>query len=526
MSDEPESNAVTREQTSGIHYTHEMATEEYKNRISRIDTNNPTYSDVLRFRDNGVKYSVEGYPDFSPYSKAEIELPILAANASTDQLRAYKQHYGSNPVPEIVRENYTWHHVENTKTMQLVPRWLNETVPHYGGRHVNRVLQENPSMIAPPAARDSLIQQSMQTQQGFQHERMMQRAHAAEHRAGAALGVAAIGVDLAHGDISGAALDTASAAAETRTAQDAAMKAAAHVGLTSTFNRAMRMLPVVGSYMTYRNMQDEVKQFTEAGQPDLAEAAYQVGKAEILGGIAGGWSADAAREAARAAYIQQGGSAYEQIAHAGSVQLAITATDLATRAHVQQLPTPPTGKSLADILPANHASMAQGADAMGERSEVSRIAIERTGLAAHDPRNNMSLLAQDATCPTGHLLILADGSAQGPECGAVPFDSNPQIAAGKNGGTLGILYAGTGAMNDAQWNTVTQVTDWLNQQRAAENLPGPAELIAGSTATAALLNLPSPRGPLPSATAPQPGIAPTQPQIQPQRRLAIGGLSA
>jgi len=333
---------------------------------------------------------------------------------------------------------------------------------------------------------------------------------AAEHHAGRAMGVAAVGVDLAQGNASAAAMDTAAVVAQTRTAQEIAVKAAAHVGLTTTFNRVMRAIPVVGSYMAYRSMQSEVDSFTEAKRPDLAEAAYQVGKAEVLGNVLGGWTADAAREATRAEYVRQGGRDYEQLAHAGSVQLAITTKDIVVGSDAEKPIAPPDGKPLAEVLPPNHASMAQGADAMGERSEISRIAVERTGLAASDPGNNMSVLMRDANRPTGHLLVLEDGRVQGPESGAVPFASNPQIAAGRNGGTLGILYAGTGAMNDAQWNTVSQVRDWLGQQRTAEGLPAQTELIAGSTATAQILNLPTPRGPLPETVAPQPGMAPTK----------------
>lgn len=118
-----------------------------------------------------------------------------------------------------------------------------------------------------------------------------------------------------------------------------------------------------------------------------------------------------------------------------------------------------TGVPIAQILPTTHGEMAQGADEMGNRSEVKRIAIERTGGPAQ-----------------GHLIVLPDGSVQP---GSVPFKNNPQIAAGKNGETLGILYEGKGRMNEAQACTLADVTSWLAQCRQHEGLSHSIEVIAG-----------------------------------------------
>jgi hypothetical protein len=178
-----------------------------------------------------------------------------------------------------------------------------------------------------------------------------------------------------------------------------------------------------------------------------------------------------------------------------------------------------TGKPVSEVLPTTHSSMAQGTDDMGERSEIKRIAIERTGLAANDPRNDIqTLLNENKWRPMGHLLILADGTVQGPEQGAIPFENNPRIAAGKNGETFGVMYAGQGVMNDAQANTFAQVADHLMQLRAQDGLPKDIEVIAGSTNTAELLNLPTPRGPLPNAETPQ-----TTPQLQRRQNNSLGG---
>lgn len=166
-----------------------------------------------------------------------------------------------------------------------------------------------------------------------------------------------------------------------------------------------------------------------------------------------------------------------------------------------------TGKRLEEVLPLAYREMTKGSDDMGDRSEVSRIAVERTGYAKTDPRNNMQLLAQEEGRQRAHLLVLEDGRVQ---AGGVDFGNNPQIAAGKNGGTLGVLYAGDGVMTAAQYKTVGSLTEWLDAQRKNEGLTGPVEVIAGSTNTAELLDIPTPRGPLPAAGMAPPTRAPVQ----------------
>ncbi len=358
------------------------------------------------------------------------------------------------------------------------------------------------------------------TKSGFDFSRIRSGV---DLHASRALGAAAIAVDLAQGNEVGAAENAAVMAAQTKTAEEAAAQAAARVGLTGTFNHLMRAMPVVGSVLAYRAMTEEVARFEQAGRPDLAEAAYQVGKAEVLGNIAGGWSAEAAREAAREAYIKAGGSDYEQIAHSGTMQLAIAAKGMVLGSKETQASEAPIGRHLPEVLPATHSSMAQGADEMGDRGEIKRIAVERTGLAADDPRNDIQTLLNDNKWrPMGHLLILADGTVQGPEQGAIPFENNPRLAAGKNGETFGVMYAGQGAMNAAQARTLAQVADHLMQLRWQDGLPKDMEIIAGSTSTAELMNLPTPRGPLPEVTAPQSGMDPAKPR---QITIGSGGMA-
>jgi len=77
---------------------------------------------------NSVEFNSQGFPDFSPYAKAEIEVPGLTGIRSTDEALANKA-VGLSETPE----GYTWHHVENGTTMQLVPSDIHGAVRHTGG---------------------------------------------------------------------------------------------------------------------------------------------------------------------------------------------------------------------------------------------------------------------------------------------------------------------------------------------------------------------------------------------------------
>lgn len=331
-------------------------------------------------------------------------------------------------------------------------------------------------------------------------------ANRAEHHTTHGVGVAGVVVNAAEGNYGAAALDAASMAAENHAVQQAVAETAVKIGLGDAAKVAAKHIPIAGAVVTAGFVAYEVGAHVVEGDYKIAGAALVAGTAEAAGNFFGPLGVgDAAREAVRGGIIATGGDEYAAVQKSGLRELGEGAYAVG-----EGLLGKPQGKPLAEVLPPNHASLAQGADDMGERSEVARIAVERTGLAANDPANSMSLLAQQPG-PRAHLLVLEDGSVQGPESGGVPFGNNPQIAAGKNGGTLGILYAGSGAMNDAQWNTVQQVSSWLGAQRQAEGLGGSVEVIAGSTTTAELLNLPTPRGPLPKATTvPQPAVAPVQ----------------
>ncbi len=222
-------------------------------------------------------------------------------------------------------------------------------------------------------------------------------------------------------------------------------------------------------------------------------AMFKVGAGMIAtaGGIAAGEIIVAAGEA----IVAVGGRVLAAVRTIGTAATAAAASGggILITNPAEGSPVRPAAYPLAEVLPATHAEIAKGADEMGDRSEVNRIAIERAGGPAQ-----------------GHLTILTDGKVQR---GSIPFGNNPPVAAGKSSGTLGILYEGQGRMNAAQQKTLKEVEDWLRTQRQREGLDGNIEVIAGSTATAEILGLPTPRGPLPSQTPSAPiGILTQQPR--------------
>jgi filamentous hemagglutinin len=80
-----------------------------------------------------VRFSRQGFPDFSPYSKANVKLNGLTGNYAIDAAKANKV-LGLNSTPN----GYVWHHVEDAVTMQLLPQDLHNAVRHTGGAAVLR----------------------------------------------------------------------------------------------------------------------------------------------------------------------------------------------------------------------------------------------------------------------------------------------------------------------------------------------------------------------------------------------------
>ena len=81
----------------------------------------------------GVRFNDRGFPDFSPYSRGEVRLDGLTGDYDHDARLANKK-FGLDRTPD----GYVWHHVEDGRTMQLVPQGIHHEVKHTGGAAVLR----------------------------------------------------------------------------------------------------------------------------------------------------------------------------------------------------------------------------------------------------------------------------------------------------------------------------------------------------------------------------------------------------
>ncbi len=77
----------------------------------------------------GVKFTKEGFPDFGPYQIDKVEVEGLVGDASSDFKKALEASKKYDKTPK----GYTWHHVEDGKTLILIPTDLHDAVRHTGG---------------------------------------------------------------------------------------------------------------------------------------------------------------------------------------------------------------------------------------------------------------------------------------------------------------------------------------------------------------------------------------------------------
>ncbi|WP_443938774.1 HNH endonuclease [Pedobacter sp. MW01-1-1] len=81
---------------------------------------------------NGVSFNKLGFPDFSPYARTTVDLKTLGKSTATD-INAANKMAGYPETPK----NFTWHHVENSTKLELIPTDLHNAVKHTGGRATN-----------------------------------------------------------------------------------------------------------------------------------------------------------------------------------------------------------------------------------------------------------------------------------------------------------------------------------------------------------------------------------------------------
>jgi A nuclease of the HNH/ENDO VII superfamily with conserved WHH len=77
----------------------------------------------------GVRFTADGFPDFSPYAIATVTFdPNFLGNYTSDFTEATRK-----AGLETMLDGYTWHHHQDARTMQLVPIELHDAVRHAGG---------------------------------------------------------------------------------------------------------------------------------------------------------------------------------------------------------------------------------------------------------------------------------------------------------------------------------------------------------------------------------------------------------
>ncbi len=93
----------------------------------------PTWTDDLAAQyPDGVRFTPEGFPDFGPYAQARVEFDAgLNGNYGHDAALA-NQAAGLSSTPD----GYVWHHVEDGRTLILIPQNLHQGVRHTGGASI------------------------------------------------------------------------------------------------------------------------------------------------------------------------------------------------------------------------------------------------------------------------------------------------------------------------------------------------------------------------------------------------------
>ena len=101
-----------------------------------------TYTKKIGGKEVSVTYSKEGYPDFSPYAHPDHPNPVkinMTGNNASDFSHANKAIGLSGSKPP---KGYTWHHMEDGKSMLLVRRDVHDCTlgvfAHTGGASIVR----------------------------------------------------------------------------------------------------------------------------------------------------------------------------------------------------------------------------------------------------------------------------------------------------------------------------------------------------------------------------------------------------
>lgn len=88
--------------------------------------------DELASYPGGVRFTDEGFPDFTPHASKQVEISPHGPTRAADFARSNQAAGQSKTLC-----GFTWHHAEDG-SMQLIPTDLHEAVRHSGGVAVNK----------------------------------------------------------------------------------------------------------------------------------------------------------------------------------------------------------------------------------------------------------------------------------------------------------------------------------------------------------------------------------------------------
>ena len=77
---------------------------------------------------SGVRFTSQGFPDFTPHTVAQFDIEGLTGVYNVDAAFANAK-LGISSTPD----GYVWHHVENGVTLQLIPQDIHNAARHTGG---------------------------------------------------------------------------------------------------------------------------------------------------------------------------------------------------------------------------------------------------------------------------------------------------------------------------------------------------------------------------------------------------------
>ncbi len=102
---------------------------------SDLDTPSTWTADLAAKYPNGVRFTTEGFPDFTPYVQVSVEVKGLTGFYGTDECPTNEEltKIANLPAMPQTPTGFVWHHVEDANTMLLLPKDLHDAVKDTGG---------------------------------------------------------------------------------------------------------------------------------------------------------------------------------------------------------------------------------------------------------------------------------------------------------------------------------------------------------------------------------------------------------